>query len=97
MNFCNCPNCQTKDCPNATDWKPIETAPMDGSEILIASPDFGVVMARWICPSDFLHDREIERLGIANPDDNDWFFADFVSGGRLGEKPTHWMPIPNQP
>jgi Protein of unknown function (DUF551) len=27
----------------------------------------------------------------------DWFYADFIAGGRMDSAPTHWMPIPDPP
>jgi hypothetical protein len=46
-------------------------------------------------------DREIEENDPENEwcEIDDWFFADFVHGGRLEGKevPTHWMPLPEPP
>lgn len=79
-----------------SEWQPIESAPKDGSEILIWREDAGCLLARWIAPCDFLHERELEN--IKDADEPDWFIADFVSGGRLdGGTPTHWMPLPAPP
>jgi hypothetical protein len=74
----------------------IETAPRDGTEILLWREDAGWFLARWIAPCDFLHERELENMNdTENPD---WFYADFICGGRWdGGAPTHWMSLPDAP
>jgi len=83
-------------------WKPIKTAPRDGSEILGWREDCGILLVRWTAPIDFMTTSELEAE--ASEDDEwmetyDWFYADFVSGGRLDgdEAPTHWHPLPAPP
>lgn len=81
-------------------WQPIETAPRDGTEILVYRKDCGVLLARWIALSEFLTDSEIEKscLTSEEADEPDWFYADFVAGGRLdGGTCTHWQPLPQPP
>lgn len=87
-----------------TKWQPIETAPKDGTEILLCSvPDAtGPLLARFISLSEFM--TEIELIteiqeGASNEDleTPDWFYADFVNGGRLNLTPTHWMHLPEAP
>lgn len=80
-------------------WQPIDTAPKDGTEILVWRHDCGNLLARWACAEEFLTESEIEA-GAWNDDDlfeQDWFYADFVSGGSLDgpEAPTHWQPLPS--
>jgi hypothetical protein len=80
------------------DWQPIETAPKDGSEVLLYRDDAGVILGRWIAPCDFLDDAELEN----HPDDRDdadWFGADFIAGYRITNDglPTHWQPLPEPP
>lgn len=83
------------------EWKPIETAPRDGTEVLLWRADAGVFLGRWTCPNDFLTDAEIERLDLSEEcaEDPGWFFADFVSGDRCDGDlaPTLWMPLPPPP
>lgn len=80
-------------------WYPIETAPKDGTEILAWRDDCGILLARWDAPENFLPDSECEKLGSESAEQYDWFYADFVDGGRLegSEIPTHWMPLPSFP
>jgi hypothetical protein len=81
------------------DWQPIETAPKDGSELLGYREDCGVLLMRWTCLGEFLTDAELEPYSEAATYAEDWFYADFISGGRLEgqETPTHWMPLPASP
>lgn len=82
-------------------WMPIETAPKDGREVLVWRDDCGVLLARWGSAGDFLTEQEIEKSGMSDDDlgREDWFYADFISGGRMegSEAPTCWMPLPSQP
>ncbi|MCU7840848.1 MAG: DUF551 domain-containing protein [Candidatus Thiodiazotropha sp. (ex Troendleina suluensis)] len=85
-------------------WQPIDTAPKNGTEILAWRDDAGVMLVRYISPIEFLTESELEReikhgLSEDDAETDDWFFADFVSGGRLegSEEPTHWMPLPEPP
>jgi hypothetical protein len=83
-------------------WEPIETAPKDGSEILVWRKDCGILLARWAAASDFMTTAEMEREATGDDewmDEPDWFCADFISGCRLdgSEAPTHWMPLPEPP
>jgi hypothetical protein len=83
-------------------WQPIETAPRDGTEVLGFRGDAGVFVMRWIAPVDFLTERELADPHGEDRDweeEPDWFYADFIQGGRLDgtEAPTHWMPLPAAP
>jgi hypothetical protein len=84
-----------------SEWQPIETAPKDGTEILGYREDCGVILVRYTSCDAFMTDSEIERLEMSEEDifQQDWFYADFLQGGRLvdDEAPTHWMPLPEPP
>lgn len=80
----------------ARQWQPIETAPKDGTEIIVWREDAGTFMARWIEPANFLTEKEIENWSEHDVWEPDWFYADFVSGGRLEPGPTHWTPLPQK-
>ena len=67
----------------ATVWQPIETAPMDGTEVILFYPHVanGFVTAGYF---------------IAATDNfNSHWYADQVNGGA--SPPTHWMPLPHSP
>jgi hypothetical protein len=62
-------------------WRPIETAPLDGTHILVAGPD-GVDVG-WRCDAS-----DCWRRPHTAEYDND--FARIAA-------PTHWMPLPEPP
>ncbi|MCK5606827.1 hypothetical protein KAR91_33300 [Candidatus Pacearchaeota archaeon] len=84
---------------NGVLWRAIDTAPKDMTEILGWREDAGVMLIRYIAPIDFLTESELEEIGEESAEAEDWFFADFIAGGRLegSEAPTHWMPLPDAP
>jgi len=79
-------------------WRPIETAPRDGAEILGWREDSGVMLVRFVALIDLIPHLELDEPGICGEtlEAPDWFYADFVDGGRLegDEIPTHWVPLP---
>lgn len=84
-----------------SEWQSMISAPMDGTEILGWRRDCGTLLIRYIAPVDFLTERELERemregLSEEDAETPDWFYADFVAGGRLegDEVPTLWLPVP---
>jgi hypothetical protein len=74
-------------------WRPFNTAPHDGTEILVYRPDAGVFMAWYVSPADILH--------MENPSEDDqeesWWSYDGVNHLVGAEEPTHWMPLPAAP
>jgi hypothetical protein len=72
-------------------WQPIQTAPMDGSYVLVCGEtndeheDRDIAVARYV-------ERE------SNKGKGDWYFA-WYDGGQYGQifNVTHWMPTPNPP
>lgn len=65
------------------EWQPIETAPKDGSEILLFCPDDEpqVVAGNYYRPAKC------------------WMYADQLMNevSPDGCQPTHWMPLPEPP
>lgn len=67
-----------------SEWQPIETAPRDGTSVLL------------FCPADDCWESYIAQgwyeSGIF---DRRWYAA--VDENPLSPQPTHWMPLPNPP
>lgn len=84
-----------------SNWQPIETAPKDGTEILGFREDAGVFIVRWCNCYDFMTDAECDETEMNDDQlsEPDWFYADFIKGGRLDGDlaPTHWQPLPEPP
>ena len=71
-------------------WQPIETAPKDGTSILISEEGHPYVMQASWEPWDYAHDQSdcywrCGRQGAKGYDDS----------GSMD--PTHWMPLPQPP
>ncbi len=66
-----------------SDWQPIETAPLDATEVLIVA----------------VFDNGINPLyAVASNDGHGWRdMGDMGWGGTDGIEPTHWMPLPEPP
>jgi hypothetical protein len=69
-------------------WQPIETAPKDGTLVLLYFPG-----------GCFSNDGNV-CVGFWSTDgSDDWFSRECDSNSmtELGDFPTHWMPIPEPP
>lgn len=65
-----------------TDWQPIETAPLDGTQIMLWSSVNGAIIAQWSPRPAFW----------------DTGFASEMDGDPIEViDPTHWMPLPKPP
>lgn len=70
------------------DWRPIESAPKDGTTVLLYFPDRGSVCGSWDKdeyarkPAPYWS-RDTERI--------------FGVRETRANQPTHWMPLPEPP
>jgi hypothetical protein len=79
-------------------WKPIETAPRDGREILCCIS--GTDMVRVCYPKEFPRPiTEGDDMTQSRPGDVWEFFRDDENarGFSWSMAPTHWMPLPEPP
>jgi len=67
-----------------SDWQPIETAPKDGTEILVWRKPIRVV-AQWV--------KKDQSFGV----EDSWTFLTEAEGYDSDYRPTHWMPLPLPP
>jgi len=67
-----------------TKWQPIDTAPKDGTEIMLCRLH---VKKKWICTIG----NRVGRHWLSNDGgDPEW-------SSLISFKPTHWMPLPAPP
>jgi hypothetical protein len=85
-----------------SDWQTIETAPKDGTIILVSSRN-GMTLAQW--------DDEVRGPGVSGHTDTPGWYATSLGESVLDEgwdtghgfrlrvepTPTHWMPLPDPP
>lgn len=76
----------------------IESAPKDGTTILVWRKDSGWLLARWIAPCDFLTEAQLDEMDIEEAEQPAWFYADYFGGDMIDDgEPTHWRPMPDAP
>jgi hypothetical protein len=81
-------------------WQPIETAPKDGSRIVVLWPDGWADFAVWKTNSRIVLGRELNEQGavglsdsyFGDPNENDDYDL-----AKPENAPTHWMPLPEPP
>ena len=66
----------------APQWRPIETAPKDGADILTFGSVYSKESAHRVSISWWSHGR---------------FWTSLPQDGQEDSYPTHWMPLPNPP
>lgn len=81
-------------------WQPIDTAPKDGSRVLIGWFDalrkWKVRAAYWDTHFNTVWDYE-ENMPIEMPAWTDGAIESFASERITSYEPTHWMPLPQPP
>lgn len=78
------------------EWQPIETAPKDGTSVLVHS-------YKWIEPTMMYYSSEEyfeEEYGDSEYMESGWYVShgmDFDQPDEYTREPTHWMPLPTPP
>lgn len=83
----------------AEGWQPIETAPMDRTEVLLWREDCGPFIGSYTSADGFpLTQAEIDELDEQALFSKDWF-TQWPDARRMdgSEAPTHWRPLPPPP
>lgn len=81
----------------AAQWQPIETAPKDGTEVLLFAPG-RLTYGAWVEPSPEPNIKY--RDGFApEPEWEDFepYWSSWDGGFTTEHPPTHWMPLPPPP
>lgn len=70
-------------------WQPVETAPKDGTRVLMVKLGFQVCIGYWLINHGLWATTDPEDY----PDEETW------EAEQLGSRyyPTHWMPLPEPP
>jgi hypothetical protein len=72
-----------------SEWQAIETAPKDGTRILLFIPGVGVEIGYWL-------DTETVRYGKVEYSTKKWTWNADLFGFKTAQ-PAHWMPLPKPP
>ncbi len=79
-------------------WKPVDDEARNGESVWLYCPDIGEpVLARYCYPEEFMNEKEMEQHGIDENEDKDWFYADFLHGGRFEFDIASYMQTPLPP
>lgn len=72
-------------------WQPIETAPKDGTKILL------YVRIRSVLEDDFSIPEIV--VGYFDPNEfaREWYIVERTPENTYVDQPTHWMPLPEPP
>lgn len=76
-------------------WNPIETAPKDGTELMVWCPDMGVeFLAAHFTSKEYL----TETYGSPDYMEEGWYPSPgYPDSWEYVVHPTHWMPLPPKP
>lgn len=76
-------------------WQPIETAPKDGTKVLIVDEsgnmDVAIYIEEWRERQEFVRSAKDGNVYRTVREDLGWWDSDYCIG------PTHWMPLPEPP
>ncbi|VVE33864.1 DUF551 domain-containing protein [Pandoraea commovens] len=77
-------------------WHPIETAPRDGTDLLLTNRAV-ISVGHWLHQDAYIREhRDFDGRWIGQ-DESDGFDDWIDWSGGMNPKPTHWMPLPAAP
>jgi hypothetical protein len=83
--------------PAGDGWKPIETAPKDGRELIGHRSDQGEFVFRWAWAEEFVP-KDLNGDPTEHYDEDfAWWWHDRWGWMEGEETPTHWRPLPPPP
>ncbi|MCH6203889.1 hypothetical protein L3V16_08535 [Brucella ciceri] len=71
-------------------WLPIESAPKDGTVILVYREDAGVFTAHYV-------EEDAHLSSPMNPPEGDFYWFSTSGDDLTNDMPTHWRPLPSAP
>ena len=71
------------------EWRPIETAPKDGTKVLVYDESYGLPQKAWFGKDHFDEEHEGWLFGDGDDYSCGLYFTPI--------NPTHWMPLPKPP
>lgn len=77
-------------------WQPIETAPKDGTSIMLSN-GVDVAEGHWIHEEPYILERRDMDGHYLGQNESDGFDGWIDFGGGMLPEPTHWMPLPPPP
>lgn len=92
------PNTRALAALDAVEWRPIESAPKDGCEFLLARGE-RVTFGHWLVDEGGIHEHRDLAGNWIGQDESDGYEGWMSWDGGFTEKepPTHWMPLPAPP
>lgn len=72
-------------------WQPIETAPKDGTRVIVGHPEMTSTVSRWGGWSELRADGSLDNRHLG------WTNTAAMGLGLLKPQPTHWQPLPAPP
>jgi len=90
------PLCRCASADRAAGWQPIETAPKDGTQVMLTN---GAIVAQgwWEHEEPYIREeRDIEGYYMGQAE-HDGFDGWLDCEGGMTPDPTHWMPLPPPP
>lgn len=80
-------------------WLPIETAPRDGTEVIVGWWWASVWITRGAWYRDAAQLRAEGNMDFTDEDTGWWSYRHSVTQEQLGDfgQPTHWLPMPDLP